>query len=145
MEEMMIKLAVQGIALALMVSLAGCASIVSESSWPVTIQSNPAGAKCVVSDKNGTVVQGGETPMTAVLNSSDGFFSAASYSVACQKDGYRSTITMEAHLNGWYWGNIVFGGAIGMLIVDPASGAMWRMDDTQVVQVAQQEKAAELK
>ncbi|WP_174263189.1 CsgG/HfaB family protein [Citrifermentans bemidjiense] len=36
-------------------------------------------------------------------------------------------------MNGWYWGNIVFGGVIGLLIVDPATGAMWKMDDTLMV------------
>ena len=27
--------------------------------------------------------------------------------------------------NGWYIGNILFGGLIGMIIVDPATGDMW--------------------
>jgi hypothetical protein len=30
---------------------------------------------------------------------------------------------------GWYlFGNVVFGGLIGILIVDPATGAMWALD-----------------
>lgn len=29
-------------------------------------------------------------------------------------------------MDGWYLGNILIGGLIGMLIVDPASGAMYR-------------------
>lgn len=31
-------------------------------------------------------------------------------------------------LDGWYFGNILLGGIIGMLIVDPATGAMWKID-----------------
>ena len=33
-------------------------------------------------------------------------------------------------MDGWYIGNIVFGGLIGWLVVDPASGAMWKLQDS---------------
>lgn len=32
-------------------------------------------------------------------------------------------------MDGWYMGNLLFGGFIGFLIVDPATGAMWKLDD----------------
>lgn len=32
-------------------------------------------------------------------------------------------------MNGWYMGNILIGGLVGMLVVDPASGAMWSLPD----------------
>jgi len=37
-------------------------------------------------------------------------------------------------LSGWYWGNILFGGLIGVLIVDPITGKMWKLptDDITV-------------
>jgi hypothetical protein len=35
-------------------------------------------------------------------------------------------------LDGWYIGNIVFGGLIGMLIVDPATGAMWKIENEHI-------------
>ena len=38
-------------------------------------------------------------------------------------------LSMSARLNAWYWGNILFGGLIGWLIVDPATGAMWKLKD----------------
>ena len=38
-------------------------------------------------------------------------------------------MTLEADLNGWYFGNIVFGGFIGLLIVDLVTGAMYRIHD----------------
>ena len=48
-----------------------------------------------------------------------------------RKEGYgKQVATISAELDGWYIGNIVFGGLIGMLIVDPATGAMWRLDDS---------------
>jgi len=35
-------------------------------------------------------------------------------------------------VNGWYFGNILLGGLIGMLIVDPATGAMYRLDSDYI-------------
>jgi len=44
-------------------------------------------------------------------------------------DGYdEKVIPVEFAFNGWYIGNIVFGGLIGLLIVDPLTGAMYRLD-----------------
>lgn len=125
------KIAVKALSVAIMVSLTGCASIVSKSSWPVSIQSNPSGAKCVVTNNKGIAIQSGETPMMVTVDSGSGFFSKGRYSVSCNKEGFDiGRSELSAHMNGWYWGNIVFGGVIGLLIVDPATGAMWRMDDT---------------
>ena len=39
---------------------------------------------------------------------------------------------MSSRINGWYVGNIVFGGFIGWLIVDPLTGAMWTLDTEHV-------------
>jgi len=35
-------------------------------------------------------------------------------------------------LNGWYIGNLLFGGLIGLLIVDPLTGAMWTLDPKDI-------------
>jgi hypothetical protein len=43
--------------------------------------------------------------------------------------GYETKkINVECSINGWYFGNIVFGGLIGFLIVDPVTGAMFKLD-----------------
>ena len=44
-------------------------------------------------------------------------------------------MNVSAHVNGWYVGNIVFGGLLGLLIIDPATGAMYSLStkDTNVV------------
>lgn len=39
------------------------------------------------------------------------------------------TVPLSADISGWYFGNILFGGLIGMLIVDPATGAMWKLPE----------------
>lgn len=138
------KVASRVVAAASLFALTGCASIVSKSQWPVSVTSNPAGAKCTISKTSGVAVHTGNTPMVVTLDSSDGFFSSADYTLSCEKEGYAtSEAKIEGHLNGWYWGNIVFGGVIGLFIVDPATGAMWRLDDTAVVNLEAPIKAAQ--
>ena len=120
--------------------LLGCASIVSESYWPVRIRTKPVGAKCLVSKGNGTPVHRGETPMTINLSSSNFPFWPATYTVKCSKIGYLdSSSEFSAFLNPWYAGNIVIGGLIGLLIVDPLTGAMWRLSETHIVNLVKDE------
>ena len=46
------------------------------------------------------------------------------------KPGHDQTSAqIRAGIDGWYFGNLLFGGIIGMLIVDPATGAMWKLDE----------------
>jgi hypothetical protein len=108
----------------------GCASIVSKSNWPVTINSSPSGAKVTVSnDRTGAVMHSAETPTTITLPSSSGFFVPARYKLEFSKKGCAPVTTqVTATMNGWYVGNIVIGGLVGWLIVDPATGAMWKLD-----------------
>ena len=43
------------------------------------------------------------------------------------------TVTVDTKANGWYiGGNILLGGLIGWLIVDPATGAMWTLDTKEI-------------
>lgn len=113
------------------VSMSGCASIVGKSQYPVTVSSTPSGATVVVKNKSGMEIHKAQTPTTVTLSSSAGFFSPAKYTLEFKKDGYQpTTASMNGSVSGWYLGNIIFGGLIGMLIVDPATGAMWKLDDT---------------
>lgn len=109
--------------------LSSCASIVSRSQWPLTINTNPSGAKIEITDKSGFTVYVGNSPATIRLKSGAGYFSKQSYSVKLTLDGYDEKIfPLECNLNGWYVGNIFFGGLIGILIVDPSTGAMYRLE-----------------
>ncbi|MCO4294079.1 PEGA domain-containing protein [Solitalea sp. MAHUQ-68] len=106
-----------------------CASIVSRSSYPISINSTPSEAKVSITDKKGIEIYTGQTPANLKLKSGSGFFGKARYQVKLEKPGYDPKIVpVEFKLNGWYFGNIVFGGLIGMLIVDPATGAMYRLE-----------------
>jgi hypothetical protein len=109
--------------------MASCASIVSKSEYPVSLTSSPAGVKVLVK-KNGMVIHQGVTPSMVTLSARGGFFSPAKYQVEfSKKGGSTQTVPLTADIDGWYFGNILFGGLIGILIVDPATGAMWKLPE----------------
>lgn len=110
-----------------------CASIVSRSKWPLTINTNPNGAIILITDKTGKTVYNGVSPITVDLKSGAGFFSMQKYTVKISMAGYtEKVIPVSCNLNGWYLGNIIFGGLIGILIVDPATGAMYKLDTANI-------------
>ncbi|WIO75153.1 hypothetical protein QP938_04390 [Porticoccaceae bacterium LTM1] len=119
------------LAIAAALASTGCASIVSDSSYPVAISSNPSGAQFTITDKSGRTVHSGTTPNTVILESGAGFFSGEDYTITYNKEGYgKQTARLKAGIDGWYFGNLLIGGLIGMLIVDPATGAMYKLPNT---------------
>lgn len=119
-------------ACAALLALSGCASILSDSVYPVAISSVPHGVRYDVTEVDtGRLVSSGVTPQTVMLEASDGFFSRADYAITFSQEGYHSaTYPLRAGMDGWYFGNLFLGGLLGILIVDPATGAMWRLDNT---------------
>ncbi len=112
----------------------GCASIVSQSTYPVTISSSPDGAEITVTDSDGKIYLEGTTPATISLDAGAGFFKGANYTVTFELPGYtKHTAEIDRGVDGWYiGGNLLFGGLIGYLIIDPATGAMWTLSDLYV-------------
>lgn len=129
--------------LGLVMLTSGCASIISDSNYPVTLQSSPEGAKFEINDMStGMTLMEGRTPATVTLDASSGFFSGADYTVAFSKDGYhQQTFPLNSSLDGWYVVNILFGGLIGLFIIDPATGAMWSLDNTVTVSLSEKENS----
>lgn len=116
------------VALVLSLSLTGCASIVGQSMFPLTINSNPNGSNILVKDEYGKEVFSGTTPSTVTLPAGESYFHAKSYSITFSKPGYAEQYAVvKSEISGWYFGNIIFGGLIGMLIVDPITGKMWKL------------------
>jgi len=88
-----------------------------------------------ITNKNGREVYKGTTPATMFLKSGSGFFGKESYTVTLSKEGYETKkINVECKLNGWYFGNLLLGGVLGMLIVDPATGAMYKLADEGITE-----------
>lgn len=123
------KIKTASIVLSSAILFTSCASIVSKSSYPISINSAPSEAQIVIKDKKGIEIFSGQTPATLKLKSGSGFFGKARYQVTFNKSGYQTkTVPIEFKLNGWYFGNLLFGGVLGMLIIDPATGAMYKIE-----------------
>ncbi|ABC30245.1 conserved hypothetical protein [Hahella chejuensis KCTC 2396] len=108
----------------------GCASIVSGNSYPLAIESHPSQAQFVITNKNGDAIHSGVTPETVTLQSGSGYFSSEKYKVRFSKTGFHEKeVEVNTTLDGWYFGNILLGGLIGLLVVDPVTGAMWKLPE----------------
>jgi hypothetical protein len=106
----------------------GCATIVAKSSQTITVTSVPDAASVNIVNKGGTAVHSGTTPITVTLKKGRGYFKPESYTIRFAKDGYQAReVTVRGEVNGWYFGNVIFGGLIGLLAVDPATGAMYTL------------------
>ena len=110
-----------------------CARLFSTSTYLVSLESNPSESNVVVTDWNGNKVYNGKTPASVSLNASQGYFKRAYYTLSFTKEGYNEmTIPVTCGVDAWYWGNLLNiglqGWVIGFLIVDPLTGAMYRID-----------------
>lgn len=127
MKQKFLKLSV--LVMTVPILFSSCATIFGRTSYPVSINTNPTGATVSITDKKSKEVFKGTTPATVTLKSGAGYFSKAEYQIRLSLPGFNEkVIPVIYRLNGWYFGNILIGGLIGMLIVDPATGAMWKLD-----------------
>jgi hypothetical protein len=111
----------------------GCASIIDGGSKAVHINSNPAGAKVTISNRDGKAVSVQTTPAIVVLERSRGYFSGEDYKLVFEQAGYYPYEThVTSSVDGWYFGNILFGGLIGCLLIDPATGDMFTLTPRDV-------------
>jgi hypothetical protein len=130
---MLKKYAVRAALVGLAAVSAGCATIVAKSSQTITITSVPPAAGVSIKNAAGVAVHSGTTPMTVTLKKGRGYFKAESYSVMITKEGFQPReINVRGEVNGWYIGNLLFGGLIGFLAVDPATGAMYTLKPDKV-------------
>lgn len=116
-----------------MVSVSGCATIISGSTQTITIKSVPEDATIFIVNKAGEKVHSGNTPATVTLKRGAGYFKPAKYEVTLAKSGFQTkTVEITAKVNGWYIGNILFGGILGILAIDPATGAMYSLSPDNI-------------
>lgn len=132
------------LAFAAYMSLTGCASIIGEPSQVLPITSSPSEANIIITDETGQEIFKGNTPTTVNLQKSDGsYFGGKSFVVNITKDGYKAqSIPVKSNANGWYiGGNLIFGGLIGWLVVDPLNGNMYKLSPEAVSSNLGQETA----
>lgn len=106
---------------AALLSTAACASIVHGSNQNVAFDSTPAGASISVDG-----VPMGTTPAVLRLERKN------EHTVRLDLAGYAPfEMQLKKRLSGWVWGNIAFGGIIGV-VVDATTGAMYRLSPGEV-------------
>jgi hypothetical protein len=118
------------------ITLTGCASIVHGVARSVSVASQPSGAKATISKVGSAAsVSVNTTPFTILLDPHAGFFRPQSYRIKFELPGYQpAEVMMHAQMSYWYFGNVICGGLVGMLVVDPATGAMWNLEPEKINQ-----------
>lgn len=125
------KLALAGTlcsSLLLVLVVVGCATIMKGSKQSVSVNSTPAAAKVVVKRLGTeTVLFEGTTPATTKLAKN------AEYVVTVSLEGYKpvSTNITKEGIEGWFWGNLICGGLIG-IVVDASDGAINKIGPSEI-------------
>ncbi len=115
-------------------SLSGCATIMHGTHQDVGISSMPTGASVSIDDETQ-----GVTPVVAKIKRK------GNHVVKIQMTGYLPFETTLTHsVSGWVWGNVAFGGLIG-LAVDAISGGIYKLTPEQVSGSLQSGRASTLK
>lgn len=112
---------VGGVVIAAMVATwsagSGCATIVNGRTQKITVQTEPAGATASVAG-----VGSFTTPAVLSLDRD------TDHVITFTKAGFpERSVTLKRRLSGWAFGNIIFGGIIG-IVIDAATGDWWYFD-----------------
>ena len=108
------------LAIVLVLALAGCATIIHGSTQDIRVSSQPSGAVVRV---NGMATT---TPGVLKLERK------GLHTLVFEKSGYRSVeVRLNKTVDGWLFGNILFGGIIG-LVIDFVSGSAYKLTPTEV-------------
>ena len=137
-EESMRKALLVVLAMLCTLVLNGCATIFSTSEYPVTIRSLPTQLTVEVSRSDGHVVHKATTPVTITLTTKkdkkNKHFEGEDYTIKLIRDGdVVGETELKSRLDKWYLANMIHGGFIGMLIVDPYTGCMWALNEDVLV------------
>ena len=112
-------------------TLAACASIMHGTSQDVGISSSPTAATVTLDNQ-----AAGQTPYIAHLSRKD------NHVVKLTLPGYApAEMTVTRKTSGWVWGNIVFGGLIG-LAVDAMTGGLYNLTPEQLSATLASQKAS---
>lgn len=120
-------------------SQTGCATIVSGRNQNIPVVSIPSGAIVTVEGQKQI------SPATFILDRK-----RAVYQIRVEKEGFEPVeVTLKKGVNGWVWGNILFGiigGAIGLTIdLSTGSASKFIPNDVEVNLVNKQLGAGHLK
>jgi uncharacterized protein YceK len=106
---------------ALLLFTQGCGTIMQGTKQQIGINSTPSEAKVFINGR-----EQGETPMIAEVRRKDPAL------ISVRLDGYEPyELFLTRSTSGWIWGNVVFGGIIGIAI-DAAAGGMYKLSPDRI-------------
>lgn len=109
----------------------GCATIIHGTTQTVDFRSDPSGANITIDGK-----EFGQTPKSIPLYRKGRLKGESSmktsYAVQISMEGYEPyEVEVKRTLDGWLFGNIIFGGIIG-IIIDSSNGSMYRLKPDEI-------------
>jgi hypothetical protein len=123
-------ISLSGILSVLILFLSSCATIIHGGDQDITINTYPSGANVKIINLNdnsevGTYI----SPCIVNLERGYDFFEKGRYSIEIEKPGYaKKMILVRGSIDGWYIvGNFFSWEFLGWFLVDPATGAMWKL------------------
>lgn len=109
---------------ALCLASSGCATIVQGDKQTVAVNTEPAGATCVLKRDGATIATIDATPSAVTIDKSQ-----HAIAMTCAKNGYRDTAgRLASDFEAISFGGVIFGGVVGP-VVDASSGAMHSYPD----------------
>ena len=111
------------------VGVTSCATVLHRGPEPVTITSEPPEAHVTITNlRTQQLLVRGNTPVVVPLARHGGYMRPARYQIVVEKPGYQPYVMqLQAELEKHYFGNFVAGGPLGLLVVDPLTGAMYAL------------------
>ncbi|SFT39682.1 hypothetical protein SAMN05216474_0328 [Lishizhenia tianjinensis] len=130
-------------ALSLLILVCGtnsCATIVNGNESIVSIETtnilpqNSTGATYKIFTEYGELLREGRCPEQVVLKAGGFYFKRFVYHIKIEQPGFDPKyFVLRPRVDGLYGWNILFGGgALGLLLVDPVSGAMYTLEGQNV-------------
>lgn len=111
--------------------LTACASIMHGTSQDIGISSSPTSATVTVDNSSKA-----QTPYVAKLSRKD------NHIIHISADGYApADLTLTRSTSGWVWGNVLFGGIIG-LAVDAMTGGLYNLTPDQLTAALSRQSAS---
>jgi hypothetical protein len=124
--HMMVSVQCLGL-LAGLTCFSGCATIFSDHKYPVTVDNSGGATFFAVRNRKGQVIHQGVTPQQVTLDANAHPFWPAKYEVTYAGQGdYVQQRDIPVKVDPWIAGNLIIGGVPGLL-VDGATGAMWKL------------------
>ncbi len=80
-------------------------------------------------------MQASTAPFLVALPTKFAYLKGQDYRLVFEPPAHATAeLHLESKLSGWYFGNLLFGGLLGMVIVDPSTGAMFdRVPDQMIL------------